>query len=97
MRGKVGAEMATLSIKVVPGSRHDRVAGRFGEGFKVQVSAPPEDGKANRAVVRVIARALGVKAQQVTIVRGHAQPRKTVEIVGLHQVEAEARLDASAG
>jgi hypothetical protein len=88
--------MATLSIKVVPGSRNDRVAGRYGDGFKVQVSAPPEAGKANRAVAEVIARALGVKVQRVTIVRGHAQPRKMVEIAGLDQAEAEARLDTLA-
>ena len=89
--------MATLSIKVVPGSRNDRVAGRYGDGFKVQVSAPPADGKANRAVTEVLARALGVKVQQVTIVRGHSQPRKTVEVAGLEQADAESRLDASAG
>lgn len=87
--------MATLSIKVVPGSRNDRVAGRYGDAFKVQVSAPPEDGKANRAVAEVLARALGVKVQQVAIVRGHAQPRKTVEVAGLDQAEAESRLDAA--
>ena len=86
--------MATLSIKVVPGARRDRVAGRYGDGFKVQVSAPPEDGKANRAVAQVLADALGVKVQQVTIIRGHAQPRKTIEVSGLDQSEAEARLDA---
>lgn len=88
--------MSTLSIKVVPGSRNNRVVGRYGDGFKVQVSAPPEDGKANRAVVEVLARALGVKEAQITIVRGHGQPRKTVQITGLDQADAEARLDAIA-
>lgn len=89
--------MATLSIKVVPGSRNNRVVGRHGDGFKVQVSARPEGGKANRAVVELLARALGVKGAHVTIVRGHGHPRKTVEIAGLDQAEAEARLDAIAG
>lgn len=89
--------MATLSIKVVPGSRDDRVVGRYGDAFKVQVSSPPEDGKANRAVVELLARALRVKGSQVTIVRGHGQPRKIVEIAGLDQAQAEARLDAITG
>jgi hypothetical protein len=88
--------MARLSIKVVPGSRSERVAGRYGDGFKVQVSAPPEDGKANRAVAEVLARALGVKVRQVAIVRGHTQPRKLVEVAGIDQADAEARLDALA-
>ena len=89
--------MATLSIKVVPGSKRNRIVGRYAEGFKVQVSAPPEDGKANRAVIELLANALGLKAQQVTIVRGHSQSRKTVEIAGIDQAQAEARLDELAG
>ena len=47
--------MPTLNVKVVPGAKADRVVGRYGEGIKLQVSAPPEGGKANAAVVRVVA------------------------------------------
>jgi uncharacterized protein len=84
--------MATINVKVVPGASRDRVTGRYGDGIKVQVSAPPEGGKANEAVVGVIARALGVKPQQVQIVRGHTQPRKVVEVSGIEQAEVLARL-----
>jgi uncharacterized protein (TIGR00251 family) len=77
--------MATLQVKVVPGSSRDRLAGRYGDGVKVQVSAPPEDGKANKAVARVLAEALGVKPNHVTLVRGHAQPRKVFEVAGIEQ------------
>jgi uncharacterized protein (TIGR00251 family) len=64
--------MATLAIKVVPGASRDRVVGRYGDAIKVQVSAPPEDGKANKAVVRVLAEFLGTKPDQIEITRGHA-------------------------
>jgi uncharacterized protein (TIGR00251 family) len=84
--------MATINVKVVPGAGRNRVAGRYGVGIKVQVSAPPEGGKANEAVVGVIAKALGVKLQQVRIVRGHTQPRKVVEVSGIDQAEVLARL-----
>jgi uncharacterized protein (TIGR00251 family) len=77
--------MPTLNVKVVPGSSRDRVAGRYGDGIKVQVSAPPEDGKANRAVARVLAEFFGVRADQVAIVRGTSQPRKVVEVSGIDQ------------
>ena len=73
-RGVSGAR-ATVQVKVVPGSSRDRVAGRYGDGVKVQVCAPPEGGRANEAVVRVIAEALGLKPQQVRIIKGHTQPR----------------------
>ena len=96
MRGKrpggASPGRATIYVKVVPGSSRDQVAGRYGEGIKVQVSAPPEGGRANDAVVRVIAAALGLKPQQVRIVTGHAQPRKVLEIEGLTAAEALDRL-----
>jgi uncharacterized protein (TIGR00251 family) len=84
--------MATINVKVVPGASRDRVAGRYGDGIKVQVSAPAEGGKANEAVVRVIAEALGVKRQQVQIVKGRTQPRKVAEVSGVEQAEVLARL-----
>jgi len=84
--------MATLSIKVVPGARSDRVAGRYGDAIKIQVSAPPEQGKANDAVIQLLSRRLGVKPAQVTIVRGHGQTRKLVEVASMAQADAEARL-----
>jgi uncharacterized protein len=83
----------TLNVKVVPGAKRDRVVGRYGDGVKVQVSAPPEDGKANRAVVMVIAGALGVKPGQVEIFRGHGQPRKTVRVMGVDQAGLQAWLE----
>jgi uncharacterized protein (TIGR00251 family) len=76
-----------LNIKVVPGARKDRVVGPYGDAIKVQVSAPPEGGKANAAVVKVLAEALGVKAAQVELISGHTQPRKVVRIDGL-EIEA---------
>jgi len=85
--------MALLNVKVVPGSSRDRVAGRYGDGIKVQVSAPPEGGRANRAVEELLAAVLGLKAQQVRVVKGHSQPRKVVEIEG---VELEAVLSTLA-
>jgi len=84
--------MALLNVKVVPGASRNRVAGRYGDGIKVQVSAHAEGGKANQAVVELIAAALGLKPQHVRIVKGHTQPRKVVEIDGLEASEVLARL-----
>jgi uncharacterized protein len=84
--------MATLSIKVVPGASRDRLVGRYGDAIKVQVAAPPEGGKANQAVVELIAAALGVRPNQVRIAKGQAQSRKIVQIDGLTQAELDARL-----
>ena len=84
--------MAIISVKVVPGASRDRVAGKLGDAVKVQVSAPPEAGKANKAVIRVLAEFLGVKADQLEIVRGHGQPRKVIEVRGMEQAAVNAKL-----
>ncbi len=84
--------MAIITVKVVPGSKKTRVVGRYGDAIKVQVSAPPEGGKANEAVIAVLAGALGIHPNQISITRGHTQPRKTVQVDGLEQAAIEQRL-----
>lgn len=84
--------MATVHIKVVPGASRDRIAGRLGDAIKVQVSAAPERGKANDAVINLMAGLLGLRKDQITIARGHAQPRKTLEIQGISQEELDRRI-----
>ncbi len=86
--------MALLNVKVVPGARRSEVAGRYGDGIKVRVAAPPEDGRANRALIDTLAAALDVKAASIRIVRGHGAPQKVVEIDGLEPAEIWRRLDA---
>ena len=83
---------ATVSVKVVPGASRDRVVGRYGGAIKVQVAAPPEGGKANKAVLALLADALGVRPNQVRLVRGATQSRKVVEVDGVPQAEIDARL-----
>jgi len=80
--GKGGAKLR-LGVKVVPGARRDEIAGRLGDRLKIRVSAPPEGGKANAAVCRVVAAAFGIKPGAVTVVSGHGSPEKTLEIAGV--------------
>lgn len=84
--------MALLHVKVVPGSSRDRITGRYGDGLKVQVTAPPEKGRANDAVIQVLASALSLRPSQMAIVSGHSGPRKTVRIDGLEQAELDQKL-----
>jgi hypothetical protein len=89
--------MATLAVKVVPGASRSRIAGRHGDGIKVQVSAAPEKGKANAAVIEVLAEALRVRESQVVLVSGPTQPRKVFRIDGIDDAELHNRLDLLAG
>jgi uncharacterized protein (TIGR00251 family) len=84
--------MALIKLKVVPGAKQDRVVGAYGDAIKIQVSAPPEGGKANVAVLRVLAEALGIKVQQIELVSGHTQARKVVRIDGFDEQSIQSRL-----
>lgn len=86
--------VATLSVKVVPGASRTRVAGRYGDGIKVQVAVAPEKGKANDAVVSLLAEWLEVHPSCVQITRGLTAPRKTVRVSGMANDALQAKLDA---
>lgn len=71
-----------IRIKAVPGASRDAVAGMLGDRIKIRVSAPPEGGKANKAIESLIARELGVKPSQVAVVAGTTHPEKTIRVTG---------------
>jgi len=83
-----------LTLKVVPGSSRDQVVGRLGDAIKVRVSAPPEKGKANRAVASLLATFFDLDPAAVQIVAGGASSRKIVELEGADPARVAARLDS---
>jgi len=83
---------ALLDLKVVPGARRDAIAGTLGDRLKVLVSAPPEGGRANAAVLRLLARRLGIPGKDLGVLRGQTSPEKTVLARGIGPDEARAAL-----
>jgi uncharacterized protein (TIGR00251 family) len=81
-----------LPIKVVPASSRDCIAGWLGETLKIRVRAPAQRGKANAAVEKLVAQALGVPKGSARIVAGKSSARKVVEIAGLSESEMYRRL-----
>ena len=81
-----------LHVKVIPGASRDEVVGLMNQTLKVRVVAPPERGKANLAVVRLVANALDLPLSAVRIVAGHASRVKIVEIDGLEAGDLVDRL-----
>ena len=88
---------ARIALKVVPGASRSGIAGWLGDSLKVRVAAPAEGGRANAAVVALLATSLNVPRDQVTIISGHASPRKILEISTLSRAEVLARLQDTAG
>jgi uncharacterized protein len=86
-------ESTRLRLRVVPGaSRNPGIVGRYGQGWKIRVAAPPERGAANRAVLALLAETLGVPKAAVRLVSGPGSRDKIVEVAGMGQAETEARL-----
>ena len=73
------------------------MVGRHGAAWKVRVAAPPEGGRANEAVVRLLADALGLPRRDVAIVAGHGARDKVVTLIGIDAEELEARLGSVTG
>lgn len=82
-----------LRLKVSPGAARTELAGRHGDAWKVRVSAAPERGRANDAVVRLLAGRLGLPRAAVSVVSGHSARDKIVELRGLDPGEAERRME----
>jgi uncharacterized protein (TIGR00251 family) len=84
--------MARIAIKVHPRAKRTAITGRLGEAYKVDLKAPPVDGKANEECVRFFAELMGVTRSAVRIVQGAAGRMKVVEIEGVEMSEMERRL-----
>jgi uncharacterized protein (TIGR00251 family) len=79
--------MTRFEVTVSPGASRSELVGRHGAGWKVRVSAPPERGRANDELVRLLADALGVPREHVRIAGGRGSRRKIVEVDGLAPAE----------
>jgi uncharacterized protein (TIGR00251 family) len=76
-----------IRLKVQPKASADAIAGEHGGALKIRVTAAPENGKANRAVVEFIAEKLGLKRSDVSIVSGEHSRDKLLAIRGLKRDE----------
>ena len=86
-----------LSLRVSPGAARSAVVGRHGDGWKVRVAAPPEDGRANRSLVQLLAGVLQVPRDGLRIVSGGGGREKVVEVDGRDAAQADALLAAATG
>jgi uncharacterized protein len=74
-----------LRLRVSPGATRAGVVGRYGQAWKVRVAAPPEGGRANDAVVRLLADTLSVQSAR----------DKIVELTGIDEAQTERRLSSA--
>lgn len=86
------AEGCLLPVRAQPGARRAGVQGEQAGALKVAVTVPPEEGRANQALVEVLRKALGVKRSQIELLAGQTSRDKRFLIRGLTRAELQSRL-----
>lgn len=95
LRAVKGAR-TSLRLRIVPGARRSGIVGRHADGWKVRIAAAPEAGKANEALLRLLARTLGLPRRDLELTRGRASRDKVVAFEGLTSEVADGKLAAAA-
>ena len=88
--------MARIAVKVHPRARCTALSGRYGDTWKLDLAAPPAEGKANQECLRWIAERAGVPRSRVRIVTGATSRQKIIDVEGMTQEELERRLKLDA-
>lgn len=81
-----------LRLHVQPGAARSAVVGRHGDAVKVAVSAPPDRGRANEAVLALVAATLGVRPSDLELVAGPSSRTKRVAVRGVSAAQVRAAL-----
>lgn len=89
--------MISLAIKLTPGASADRIDGWDVDAdgrpvLKVRVRARPVEGEANAALIKLLAKTLGVPKSAVSLARGGQSRTKMIAIDGLSEDDVKARL-----
>ena len=72
-----------FTVKVIPGSSRSVICGPLGGMLKIKISAPPEKGKANKCLLEFLAKLLGAKKTDVSIISGQSSQIKSVQVLGI--------------
>ena len=85
----------TVELRLQPKASRDRVVGEYAGKLKVAVTAPPEHGRANEALIKLLAGALGISKSCVSIIAGARSRDKTALVEGLSVDEAHQRISSA--
>jgi uncharacterized protein (TIGR00251 family) len=92
----MAAAFTRLRLRVSPGAGRAEIVGRHGDAWKVRVTPPPEQGRANEAVLRLVADTLALPRNAVTLVSGHGGRDKIVELAGVEPAQIARRFASAA-
>jgi uncharacterized protein (TIGR00251 family) len=88
-----GKEGTILILRIIPGAKKDQVEGLHGDALKLRITAPPVDGKANKQLLKFLAKALGLRSRDLEIIGGAKGRNKRIHIHAIRPEKALAQLE----
>ncbi len=92
-----GAQGTLLAVRVIPGAKKTQIEGESAGRLKVRLQAPPVEGKANKELLKLLARELGLKKSQLSLARGERSRDKVILLAGISPAEAAVKLKITSG
>ncbi len=84
-----------LPIKAQPGARKNAITGEFDGQLKLAVTAAPEKGKANKAIIAMLAKTLGLAKGRIELLAGQTSPEKKFLLIGANADEIAQRIQSA--
>jgi uncharacterized protein (TIGR00251 family) len=82
-----------IEIRLTPRAAKNEITGKEGEVYRVKVTSPPIDGKANKALIELVSKRLGIPKRDIEMITGQRSRLKTLLIHSLSLAEVKAKLD----
>ena len=76
-----------LKVYLQPKSSKNEIVGPYRDGIKIKVTAPPNEGKANEALIRLLGKELGISPSSIEIIKGQHSREKTLKVLGVPSQE----------
>jgi hypothetical protein len=82
-----------IKIRVTPRASRNEIAGKEGEVYRVRITSPPVEGKANEALIALVSKRLGIPKRDVELISGQRSRLKKLLVNGLSHEEVKAKLE----
>jgi uncharacterized protein len=90
---KQNEKQSTFEVHLQPGARKSEVAGFKGDVLYIKVTAAPEKGQANQALIDLLAELLDVAKSNISLIRGATSRSKVISVEGIDAAELKTRLE----
>jgi uncharacterized protein (TIGR00251 family) len=74
-----------LSLKVIPNADRNEIVSYVNGTFRIKLASPPEKGKANFELIRLLSTLLGISKDRICLIKGYANRNKHVVISGMNE------------